>query len=208
VPHVHADPDPDPPGGVKANRVPKPSVNPLWDLWVNEFRMSRLASDKDLDPPHNADAGSDATIPPVQHVPAFLNCEMIDAAGRKLAAMGANGGKRLPYFAAPFRVATTIANLRGIPCRLFGTPPVGTFSGTNYVQHDDFACFAFPNEASPEPQQGYVGKREDEFWRSGDGSRFTSLNTFVTYATASAPCPSGLPPARFRGPRSTTGTAR
>ena len=191
VPHIKQDLDPDR-GPGDANRDRTPTGNPLWDLWVSEFRMSRLVSDGDLHPPQNADEGTGADIKPVQHVPSLLNCEMINTAGRRLAKMGPDGGSRLPYFAAPFRIAVTVANLRGVPHKVL-VPQFGDFSGVAYVQHDDFAWFAFPNGALAAPSSGYVGKREDEFWLSaGDGIDFTLLDTLVAYATASGAMPVGL----------------
>jgi hypothetical protein len=170
---------------------PVPTGNPLWDLWVNEFRIERLLALGDMR--DDADAGTGAPMHAVQHVPSLLNCTMIDEAGAELARLGASPSQPRPYFAAPFRMAVTIANLRGIPYQIQDVPPLGGFSGTAYVQHDDFAWFAFPNGASPDPQPGRVGKREDEFWLSANGiPGSTDYATLVGFATASGAMPVGL----------------
>lgn len=184
VPHVRADPP-----GHDGN--PVTTSNPLWDLWVNEFRIERLLATGDM--AQNADDGTGAQMPRPQHVPALLNCGMIDAAGQKLALIGATPSVPLPYFAAPFRTAVTVANLRGIPYKILNIPTLGDYSGAAYVQHDDFAWFAFPNGASPTPSPTYVGKQEDEFWLSAPPApNTTGYDTLVAYATASGAMPVGL----------------
>jgi predicted acylesterase/phospholipase RssA len=186
VPHITQDPAP--------GRDDAPQTgNPLWDLWVNDFRIDRLLATDDIDARQDADLGSGAMLPTVQHVPSLLNCQMIDEAGQRLAAIGSQPGSALPYFAAPFRVAVTVANLRGIPYKLLDIPSLADYSGAAYVQHDDFAWFAFPNGASPQPTATSIGKREDEFWLgSGSGSGFVGYDSLVAYATASGAMPVGL----------------
>lgn len=186
VPHVPHDATP--PG-----QTPVTTGNPLWDLWVNDFQIDKLLKTDDLD--QDADAGSGIpTADPVQHVPALINCRMIDESGAKLATIGTSPGTTLGYFATPFRAAVTLANLRGISYAVRGIPSIMDFSGAAYVQHDDFAWFAFPNGASPEPTATSLGKREDEFWLD-DGNAaagFAGYNVLVGYATASAAMPLGL----------------
>src|SRR5262249_34272287 len=136
-----------------------------------------------------------AVLSRVQHVPALLNARMIDEAGKQLASTADQPSERLAYFAAPFRLAVTVANLRGVPYRIMGIPRLGDFSGAAYVQHDDFAWFAVLNGASPQPTATSVGKREDEFWL-GSGSElagFVGYQTLVVYATTSGALPIGLP---------------
>ncbi len=186
VPHVASDATP---AAQQAN--PVVTNNPLWDLWVNEFLMTRLLQTDDLN--EDADRGSGADVQPVQHVPSLIDCRMIDEAGAKLATLGNTAGETLSYFAAPFRVAVTLANLRGVPYQILNIPTLGDFSGAAFVQHDDFAWFAFPNGKSPDVTPASIGKREDEFWLGpGDGSGFVGYDTLVTYATASAAMPTGL----------------
>ena len=167
--------------------------NPLWDLWVNEFRIDRLLATDDVDANLNADEGTGAAFAHVQHVASILNCRMVDAAGAQLVQMGQTPGQPRPYFSAPFRVAITLANLRGIPYRILDIPELGDYSGAAYVQHDDFAWFAFPNGADPRGQLP-GGKREDEFWLgSGDaGAGYAGYGVVAEYATASAAMPMGL----------------
>jgi hypothetical protein len=188
VPHVSGDVTPP---GQEAN--PVETRNPLWDLWVNDFQIAKLLETDDLD--KDADAGSG--IPQgsrVQHVPALINCRMIDESGAKLATIGTSPGTTLGYFAAPFRAAVTLANLRGIPYQVRGIPSIMDFTGAAFVQHDDFAWFAFPNGASPAPTATSIGKREDEFWLDDGnaGAGFAGYNVLVGYATASAAMPLGL----------------
>ena len=160
---------------------------------MNDFQIAKLLLTDDLG--QDADAGSG--IPPanpVQHVPALINCKMIDESGAKLAAIGTSPGTTLGYFAAPFRAAVTLANLRGIPYQVRGIPSIMDFTGAAFVQHDDFAWFAFPNGASPAPTATSIGKREDEFWLDDGnaGAGFAGYNVLVAYATASAAMPLGL----------------
>jgi hypothetical protein len=184
----HIDADHAPAGGQAA-----PTGNPLWDLWVNDFQIERLLSTRDIDANQNADAGTGVVMPREQHVPSLLNAQMIDESGQRLAEIGGEPGEPLSYFASPFRIAVTVANLRGIPYKLLNIPTLGDFSGAAYVQHDDFAWFALPNGASPDITATSVGKREDEFWLGdGDGSGFVGYDTLVSYATASGAMPVGL----------------
>lgn len=176
------------PGGPPAR-----TGNPLWDLWVNDFQISRLLSESDLAANADADNGTGARMRTVQHVPSLLNCDMIDQSGQGLAEIGRSPGQALPYFPAPFRVAVTFANLRGIPYKILDIPEFRDFAGAAYVQHDDFAWFAFPNGARPDVGPGLIGKREDEFWL-GDvrPGGFVDYDTLVAFATASGAMPVGL----------------
>ena len=187
VPHVKRD---DTPAGNEDN--PTPTANPLWDLWVNEFRIRRLLQIDDLG--QDADKDSGVVGNPVQHVPALLNCNMIDEAGGKLAAFGDTPTVTLPYFARPFRLAVTLANLRGIPYRPLGIPAIQDFAGAAYVAHDDFAWFAVPNGAKPEDDPTGIGQREDEFWIKPGSSApgHVGYGTLVAYATSSGAMPVGL----------------
>lgn len=170
------------------------SGNPLWDLWINRFDIRNLLATEDIDSGIDYDAGTGGRPHVAQHVPSLLNCLPIDRAGTALARFAAAaGGPSLPYFATPFRIAVTIANVRGIPYKVSGVPTVGEFSGAAFIQHDDFAWFAFPNGADSRAALP-TGKREDEFWiepaRSGSG--FVGYQTLVDFATASGSMPVGL----------------
>jgi len=202
VPHVKSDVTPP---GQEDN--PTPTNNPLWDLWINEFRIKRLLQTDDLAQNADADAGSGITPKPgdrVQHVRALLNGAMIDQAGAGLAAIGDTPTVALGYFARPFRLAVTLANLRGIPYKPLGIPAIQDFSGAAYIAHDDFAWFAVPNGASPDPKQDPtgVGQREDEFWLDPAGSApgRVGYGTLVAYATSSGALPVGLPARALRRP--------
>jgi len=199
VTHVTSDATPPTPEGnphnlpVPANPAnPVVTNNPLWDLWVNQFQIEPMLALGDMG--NDADQGSGAPVTHVQHVPSLLNGGIIDQVGANLAEIGGTAGKPLPYFAAPFRIAVTIANLRGIPYKILNIPTLGDYSGAAYVEHDDFARFAFPNGASPTPTATLIGKREDEFWLSStpapDVVPYTIL---VAYATASGALPLGFP---------------
>lgn len=186
VPHVRSDTS-------APGKAPVATGNPLWDLWVNDFQIARLLSNTDIAKDANADDGTGAIMTTVQHVPSLLNCEMIDESGKQLAAIGSSPGQPLPYFTSPFRAAVTFANLRGIPYKILDVPKFGDFSGAAYVQHDDFAWFAFPNGASPNAGAGSIGKREDEFWLGNVApGGYVDYSTLVAYATASGAMPVGL----------------
>lgn len=167
--------------------------NPLWDLWVNEFRMERLLATDDIEANLNADEGTGAVLAHVQHVASLLDCRMIDAAAQQLVQMGQTASRPREYFAAPFRVAVTVANLRGIPYKILDIPKLGEFSGAAYVQHDDFAWFAFPNGADPQSELP-AGKREDEFWLGAGNAAagYAGYGVLAAYATASGAMPVGL----------------
>ena len=87
-----------------------------------------------------------------------------------------------------------MTNLRGIPYKIQNVPTLGpnsgtAFSGTAYVQHDDFAWFAFPNGA-------ITGKRADEFWLDpenvNEASGIVNYGVLAAYAAASGAMPIGL----------------
>ena len=191
VPHID---DALPPAGANGN--------PLWDVWVDKFRIERLLEIDDLG--QDADAGSGAVVQPVQHVPALIDCRMIDEAGAALATMGQSPGVPLRFFAKPFRLAVTLANLRGVPYKVLDIPKVKDFSGAAFVQHDDFAWFAVPNGVSPTPTTTSLGKREDEFWldpaAGPAASGFVGYDSLVAYATASGAMPLGLAARALRRP--------
>jgi Patatin-like phospholipase len=192
VPHVGTD------AGAAAAAVD--TGNPLWDLWVNQFQITRLMQTDDLN--EDADLGSGAVVKPIQHVPSLIDCRMIDEAAAKLAAIGNTPWESLAYFTAPFRIAVTMANLRGVPYQILDVPTLGEFSGAAFVQHDDFAWFAFPNGASPVVTADSLGKREDEFWLgAGESSGFVGYDTLAAYAMASAAMPVGLAARALARPR-------
>jgi len=167
----------------------QPTGNPLFDLWVNTFRMERLLDTADIVAGNNVDAGINLPGITAQRVAALVNTQSIDAAGQWLAAIGASPWQALPYFAQPFRVAVTVANLRGLPFPIADIPAIGAYTGAAYVQHDDFAWFAFPNGADPAAH-----KRPDEFWLGpgGPADGFADYATLVQWATASGSMPIGL----------------
>ena len=184
LPHVEQD---------RGEKDAAAASNPLWNLWVNQFQISKLLTTDDIDAEQNADAGSGAPRGrAVQHVASLLNTAMIDQAAEALARLGTTPGAPLPWFGAPLRVVVTVANMRGIPYRVQGLPPSSPTEGAVFVQHDDFAWFAFPNGANrdaPVPQ----GKREDEFWLVPDGADpangVVDYGTLAKYATASGAMP-------------------
>jgi hypothetical protein len=194
VPHVKVDATPH-----GQEDTPVATGNPLWDLWVNEFRITPMLQVGDLG--GDADAGSGKPTKPgdsIQRVPSLIDCLPIDDYGEKLVAMGSTPSGPLPYFAAPFRVAVTLANLRGVPYKTHQVPPIQglDFSGVAYLQHDDFSRFAFPNGASPTPTATSLGKREDEFWLdtefAGTAPGIVGYDVLMAHATASGAMPIGL----------------
>ena len=168
--------------------------NPLWDLWINRLQILPMLSSTDLNSGQDVDAGTNAPpLPHVQHVASILNADVITQAAAGLAAIGETPSQPLPYFAHPFRLAVTVAGLRGIPYDIADVPAVGTFDGAAYMQHDDFACFAVPNGASPTAPLP-AGKREDEFWLATGNALegYTNFQTLADFAVASAAMPLGL----------------
>lgn len=173
-----------------------PADNKFWGVWVNRLSFLPMMDTGDLaekiqdpaDPP-----GSDP--PPVQHVPALLNAKVIDDAVSALVAYAGQGGDTIrTWAAAPFRLATTVCNLRGVPYRVAGAPAIGPFTGSAYVEHDDYAWFALPNVIGT--GDGTIKySRPNEFWLSTapqDGISF-SYQTLGDYARASGAMPLGLP---------------
>jgi hypothetical protein len=169
--------------------------NPLWDLWVNEFRIERLLALDDITPPRDVEQGTGWSNGKVQHVASLLNVNMIDQYVPTLIALGQSPGTALPWFPTPFRAAVTVANMRGIPYSVRGIPTLLNFSGATFVQHDDHAWFAFAHDADPAAALP-DGKREDEFWLQTNpgapGSGIVGYDTLGAYATASGAMPLGL----------------
>lgn len=182
-----------------------PKNNPLWKLWVEDFDIGKLLSTSDLDWLKDVDKDTGADIKPVQHVAALVNCKMIDDGAAALARIGGTACEVLPYFAAPFRVAVTVTNMRGVPYKVTAVPHLADFSGAAYVQHDDFGWFAFPNGSKPDAALP-AGKRPDEFWLDakyngqpqGD---LVGYETLALWATASGAMPLGLAARTLRRPR-------
>jgi hypothetical protein len=133
--------------------------------------------------------------PTLQHVRALLNGAPIDAAVDAVVAYGNQPGQiSRPWAASPFRLATTVCNLRGVPFKVSHAPALGSFTGTDYVEHDDSAWFALPNVVGP-GDGAIAGRMPNEFWLSitpqeGDSSPYQTLGDF---ARASAAMPVGLP---------------
>jgi hypothetical protein len=143
---------------------------------VNEFEIERLLETSDLD-----DGAKLVSL---------FDTALQDRMETQLVAFATCGEDKPPpsYFPAPFRVAVTLTNVRGIPYRMDGAGPQG-FAGAMYVQHDDYARFAVPNGAT------LGDKREDEFWLVGDGSRAPGVvgyEVLARYATASGAAPAVL----------------
>lgn len=154
--------------------------NPFWNLWVNQFQIARLLAIDDLAAPIPDPPGAPAGPP--QRVASLLDCRMIDESAADLVRFGQHGAlRRRSYFAAPFRVAVTLANMRGIPFRA-EVPTYGHYTGTAYLEHDDYAWFAFANGAAA------AEARPDEFWLDRDGD----YQRLADFATASAAMPLGL----------------
>ncbi len=174
-----------------------PADNKFWDLWVNQFQLLPMLEANDLaavvpDPP-DPDTGKPATP---QHVPALLNGKVIDAAsGRLIDYANLDGEVSRPWAASPFRVATTVCNLRGIPYKVEGIPSIGPYTGAAYVEHDDFAWFALPNVVGKDTGDDDGQRRPDEFWLSSSPipGKSVSYQTLGDYARASGAMPVGLP---------------
>jgi hypothetical protein len=173
-----------------------PKDNKFWDLWVNQFQFLPMLDTDDLnavvpDPP-DPDTGKPATP---QHVPSLINGKVIDAGTSNLIAYARNPGTiSRPWATSPFRVATTVCNLRGVPFKVH-VPTVGAYTGTSYVEHDDFAWFALPNQVGPESGDDGGKRRPDEFWVSSNPlpGLSVSYQTLGDFARASGAMPVVLP---------------
>ena len=155
---------------------PAPTGNKLWDVWVNEVDIAPMLATGDLI------AG--------KPLPSLLNVALLDNIIAEMAAYAtAIGNFDRPYFPAPYRMAVTLTNMRGIPFRL-DVPSFASWSGAAYVAHDDFARFALPNGVDQSQ------KRPDEFWVDpallGQGDDFVDYQTYATFAAASGAFPVGL----------------
>jgi hypothetical protein len=98
------------------------------------------------------------------------------------------------WAASPFRLATTVCNLRGVPYAVAGAPSVGPFTGSAYVEHDDYAWFAVPNVVGA--GDGAIDTRmPNEFWLSSAPRPGLTVpyQTLGDYARASGAMPVGLP---------------
>ena len=170
-----------------------PADNPFWDLWVNRFNFVSLMSTSDLN--SVIDDGPNNTA--LQHVPALLNGGMIDDAAIALIKYASAGGDTLrPWTAQPFRIATTVCNLRGIPYTIKDIPKYSGYTGAGYVEHDDYAWFAVPNVLRADDTGDDGGRRRpDEFWVSINPRAGTSVgfDVLANYARASGAMPIGLP---------------
>jgi hypothetical protein len=169
VPHIASIADP-------AYANPAPTGNKLWDIWVNEVDIGPMLDTGDL-----AGGGKLGSL---------LNTRLLDNIIAEMAQFAtAAGNFDRPYFPAPYRMAVTLTNMRGIPFRL-DVPGIEGWSGAAYVAHDDFARFAIPNGADP------AGKRPDEFWvdpgLTAQGADYVDYTTYATYAAASGAFPAGL----------------
>ncbi len=165
---------------------PRPD-NPLWHLWVDEYDVSSLLGNDDL-------AG-------VGGVQSLLNTALLDrmeAQVIRFAQQGEAESLSSPsYFQAPFRLAVTLTNVRGIPYRM-DSPGVSGFPGAVYLQHNDYARFAIPNGADRSE------KRADEFWVVGDGNRQpgdAGYEVLAGYASASGAAPGLLRARNLERPR-------
>ena len=174
-----------------------PANNMLWNVWVDTLTFLPMLDTDDLataiqDPP----PAPGAPAPAVQHVPALLNPGPIDTAVRLVVGYANQLGpyvQRL-WAASPFRVATTVCNLCGVPFSIAGTPAIGVFNGASYVEHDDYAWFTLPNTADGSdsaPGQSLA----NAFALSAkprDGVTFP-YQVLGDYARASGSMPIGLP---------------
>jgi hypothetical protein len=173
-----------------------PADNKLWDIWVNNLSFLPMLATDDLtaaiqDPPPPPDPNT----PAVQHVPALLNGKVVDEAVATVVAYANQPGDvTRPWAASPFRVATTVCNLRGVPHKVAAAPAIGHFTGTAYVEHDDYAWFALPNVQGT-GDGAIAGVLPNEFWLSVAPKSGVSYSYDVLgdYARASAAMPVGLP---------------
>jgi len=120
-----------------------PAENKFWDVWVNRLELGPMLDTSDLDTANNENQIQDPRptpddpIPPTQYVAALLNSGPIDKAVTEIARYARSGGTTSRTWAAsPFRVATTVCNLRGMPYCIQDIPTYGRYTGAAYVEHD------------------------------------------------------------------------
>ncbi|MGA3401818.1 MAG: patatin-like phospholipase family protein [Acetobacteraceae bacterium] len=160
--------------------------NPFWEAWVNQINAADLLSTADLD--HG-------------EILSIVNCDIIDSIRDNIAGLDQQPATQArPYFPAPFRLAVTLANLRGIPYRMDTDGDAG-WRGADYIQQDDLARFAIPNGADP-----HTAKRADEFWvdrtLQAPNTDFVDVATLAECAVASGSMPVGLKARRLARPLS------
>jgi hypothetical protein len=172
IPHID-------PSQTNWNDTPGVTGNPLWDIWVDHVDGRNFLTTDDI--------GNGKLL-------SILNTGLIDSAATQIAALGreADGFDR-PYFPAPFRLAVTLANLRGIPY-VMDVPATHGWRGPSFRAHDDFARFAVAHGADPQSPDPAVRKRPDEFWvdATGQGGDWVDATTLAEYCVASAAFPVGL----------------
>lgn len=173
-----------------------PANNMLWNIWVNALSFLPMLDTDDLNTAiQDFPQPPDPWAPPVQHVPALLNGKVINQAVKTVVDYATEAGTvSRPWAASPFRIATTVCNLRGMPHQVANVPSEGVFTGSAYVEHDDFAWFVVPNvlgTADGDPTQALP----NEFWLSANpqAGQTVSYQTLGDYARASGAMPVGLP---------------
>ncbi|WP_186291535.1 patatin-like phospholipase family protein [Nitrospirillum viridazoti] len=152
--------------------------NPFWQLWVESLDLNPMLDTDDLDQDQPARALLNDT--PIKHAMTAVLQRTITP-----------GTLSRPWVANPFRVATTVCNLRGVPYTVAGAPIIGPYSGNAFVEHDDYAWFALSDPNRPAPQD----LRPNEFHlprppAEQNGSSYDILGRF---ARASGAMPVGLP---------------
>jgi hypothetical protein len=123
-----------------------------------------------------------------QHVPSILNCRMLDDAADsivRLASQPPDMDRR--WIAQPLRIGITVSNTRGVPYRVEAVHPLGTYRGSAYLRHDDFAWFAVPTWLQAPPPD--AERRPDEFWVADPKVGYETLSQ---WATASGAMPVGF----------------
>jgi hypothetical protein len=172
-----------------------PADNMFWNVWVNRLTFRPMLDPGDLTRSIQDPTDPGSPPPPVQHVPALLNGSVIDdAVTAVITYANQSGDISRPWAASPFRLATTVCNLRGVPYTVTGAPSIGPFTGCAYVEHDDYAWFALPNVIGP--SDGAIDtRRPNEFWLSPTPRPGLSVpyQTLGDYARASSAMPVGLP---------------
>lgn len=162
--------------------------NPFYDTWVNQIGLQGFLDTSDLR------AGK---------VHSVLNGAPLDNAARNIVAFSGPAANRryigVPSRQDPLRVILTFTNLEGVPYRTtFQDSP-----GETYVDHADYARFAFayPNAPMPvlRPDEFAIGFTAD----SAPARRLANQidwDTFSHFALATAAFPVGFPPRQLARP--------
>jgi len=157
--------------------------NPFYDLWVNDLSLSGFLTNSDID------AGNFISL---------LNGQTIDNAARNATSFTSPTWRTRSWIAVPLQMIITLTNLRGIPYVTPLSGGNGDALSETFVDHADFARFAFVYPDTP-----FVQPRPDEFVLGFGPDRLPQAldwPTFGEFAKGTAAFPLGFPPRQLQRP--------